>query len=374
MDVVVYALCKKLIADSISSIGNVFTLQGTLLSENDLPMFGNKSGDLYLVGPMSDGSFDEYYWRDPGVWEFMGSTVSNVSGYISKNTLYAGDNNTGTIENPAEGTILAIVNSQNRINFLSKDNIDEYIPINDYNPATKKYVDDLDKNNVKYTNDDNVEFKNHIVIPFGSNIFGNSPDNGWSNLASVKGYNLNSENEIIQSELGSTTLHTTINSKDRPSIDTENRQEELAYLSDLEELNIDKEILFIQIPIKTLQDKIYSQEEIFNWFNVKDIIELKEKISGNYLPILKYGISLSTMPHYYKMLVEYLAFESKNQIKLVFSGLNISNDDVSKYEIIINLDGTIIENNSNIKLNQLQIIDEEKLRTELENMNQLEII
>lgn len=374
MDVVVYALCKKLIADSISSIGNVFTLQGTLLSENDLPMSGNKSGDLYLVGPMSDGSFDEYYWRDPGVWEFMGSTVSNVSGYISKNTLYAGDNNTGTIENPAEGTILAIVNSQNRINFLSKDNIDEYIPINDYNPATKKYVDDLDKNNVKYTNDDNVEFKNHIVIPFGSNIFGNSPDNGWSNLASVKGYNLNSENEIIQSELGSTALHTTINSKDRPSIDTENRQEELAYLSDLEELNTDKEILFIQIPIKTLQDKIYSQEEIFNWFNVKDIIELKEKISGNYLPILKYGISLSTMPHYYKMLVEYLAFESKNQIKLVFSGLNISNDDVSKYEIIINLDGTIIENNSNIKLNQLQIIDEEKLRTELENMNQLEII
>lgn len=374
MDVVVYALCKKLIADSISSIGNVFTLQGTLLSENDLPMSGNKSGDLYLVGPMSDGSFDEYYWRDPGVWEFMGSTVSNVSGYISKNTLYAGDNNTGTIENPAEGTILAIVNSQNRINFLSKDNIDEYIPINDYNPATKKYVDDLDKNNVKYINDDNVEFKNHIVIPFGSNIFGNSPDNGWSNLASVKGYNLNSENEIIQSELGSTTLHTTINSKDRPSIDTENRQEELAYLSDLEELNIDKEILFIQIPIKTLQDKIYSQEEIFNWFNVKDIIELKEKISGNYLPILKYGISLSTMPHYYKMLVEYLAFESKNQIKLVFSGLNISNDDVSKYEIIINLDGTIIENNSNIKLNQLQIIDEEKLRTELENMNKLEII
>ena len=374
MDVVVYALCKKLIADSISSIGNVFTLQGTLLSENDLPMSGNKSGDLYLVGPMSDGSFDEYYWRDPGVWEFMGSTVSNVSGYISKNTLYAGDNNTGTIESPAEGTILAIVNSQNRINFLSKDNIDEYIPINDYNPATKKYVDDLDKNNVKYTDDDNVEFKNHIVIPFGSNIFGNSPDNGWSNLASVKGYNLNSENEIIQSELGSTTLHTTINSKDRPSIDTENRQEELAYLSDLEELNTDKEILFIQIPIKTLQDKIYSQEEIFNWFNVKDIIELKEKISGNYLPILKYGISLSTMPHYYKMLVEYLAFESKNQIKLVFSGLNISNDDVSKYEIIINLDGTIIENNSNIKLNQLQIIDEEKLRTELENMNQLEII
>ena len=61
MDVVVYALCKKLIADSISSIGNIFTLQGTLPSENDLPMSGNESGDIYLVGPKADGSYDEFF-------------------------------------------------------------------------------------------------------------------------------------------------------------------------------------------------------------------------------------------------------------------------------------------------------------------------
>ena len=74
------------------------------------------------------------------------------------------------------------------------------------------------------------------------------------------------------------------------------------------------------------------------------------------------------------MIVEYLAFESANQIKLVFSGLNTSNDDASRYEIIINLDGTIIEGNSNVKLSQLQLIDEETLRTEIENATQLEII
>ena len=50
------------------------------------------------------------------------------------------------------------------------------------------------------------------------------------------------------------------------------------------------------------------------------------------------------------MPVEYVAFESANQIKLVFVGLNTSNDVASKYEMIMNLDGIIIEGNSNVKL------------------------
>lgn len=358
-----------MISKGISAVGNIFMLKGNVSSYDQLPTFGNSSGDIYLVGPMEDGSFDEYYWRNPGVWELMGSTSKNISGYISEKTLYRGEDGTGTPENPAEGTILAIVNSQNRDSFLTKDNTEEYIPTNDYNPATKKYVDDKDKNNVKYTADDNVELKNHIVVPFGSGIYGNSPDNGWVNLAAIKGYNLDTEEEIIQSELGSAAIHMTLNSKDRPTIDTAEGQEDLAYLSDIED-----KVFYIQIPIRTLQDKIYTQEEILKWFGVQDIVELKTKIAGNYLPILKFGISLSYNPHYYKMLVEYLAFESANQIKLVFSGLDTSNDNPSKYEIVINLDGTIIENNSNIKLTQFKIINEETLKMELEKFNQLEII
>ena len=358
-----------MISKGISAVGNIFMLKGNVSSYDQLPTFGNSSGDIYLVGPMEDGSFDEYYWRNPGVWELMGSTSKNISGYISEKTLYRGEDGTGTPENPTEGTILAIVNSQNRDSFLTKDNTEEYIPTNDYNPATKKYVDDKDKNNVKYTADDNVELKNHIVVPFGSGIYGNSPDNGWVNLAAIKGYNLDTEEEIIQSELGSAAIHMTLNSKDRPTIDTAEGQEDLAYLSDIED-----KVFYIQIPIRTLQDKIYTQEEILKWFGVQDIVELKTKIAGNYLPILKFGISLSYNPHYYKMLVEYLAFESANQIKLVFSGLDTSNDNPSKYEIVINLDGTIIENNSNIKLTQFKIINEETLKMELEKFNQLEII
>ena len=236
------------------------------------------------------------------------------------------------------------------------------------NYATAQYVDEKDKNNVKYNNN-NVEFKNHAVVPFGSGLYGTSPDLGWTLLAAVKGYNLETEEKFIQSEFGSASLHTNINSKDRPTIETADGKEEIAYLSDIEE-----EVFYIQIPIRTLQDKVYTQEEILKWFGVQDIPELKTKITRNYLPILKYGITLSYNPHFYKMIVEYLAFESANQIKLVFSGLNTSNDDASKYEIIINLDGTIIEGNSNIKLSQLQLIDEETLRTEIENATQLEII
>ena len=136
-------MCKKLISQSISTIGNIFTLKGNVPSYADLPTTANQ-GDIYLVGPMEDGSFDEYYWRDPGVWELMGSTAANMGGYITINSLYAGENGAGTPENPAEGTILAIVNSQNRLNFLAKDNIEEYTPTEDYNPATKKYVDDME--------------------------------------------------------------------------------------------------------------------------------------------------------------------------------------------------------------------------------------
>lgn len=55
------------------------------------------------------------------------------------------------------------------------------------------------------------------------------------------------------------------------------------------------------------------------------------------------------------MPIEYVAFESANQIKLVFVGLNIRDDVASKYEIIMNLDGTVIEGNSNVKLTLLSL-------------------
>lgn len=108
--------------------------------------------------------------------------------------------------------------------------------------------------------------------------------------------------------------------------------------------------VMLSVPIRTKQDKVYTQEEILAWFKVTSISDLKLLFTRNNPLFAKYGITLSTLPHYYKMNVEYAAFESANQIKLVFLGLDTSNDEPSKFTVIANLDGTIIEGNSNVQL------------------------
>lgn len=121
----------------------------------------------------------------------------------------------------------------------------------------------------------------------------------------------------------------------------------------------------IQFPLRTLQDKVYTQEEILEWFRATEVPELKQKIVRGGIYYLQYGISLSGNPMYYKMPVDYVAFESANQIKLVFNGLDTHNDHPVKYEILINLDGTIIEGNSNIKVTQTNIVTADDLESEI---------
>lgn len=122
MDIITYALCKKAIQKSIETLGDIFTLKGNVSSISELPSSGNEPGDIYLVGPAQDGSYDEYYWTSEGAWEAMGSTKAGFDGVITENDLYKGENGTGTIENPAEGTILDIVKDMD--SYIAGDNID----------------------------------------------------------------------------------------------------------------------------------------------------------------------------------------------------------------------------------------------------------
>ena len=62
MDIIQFALAKKLVQDAVSQLGSVFNLRGTVASVNQLPQSGNKTGDVYLVGPQTDDSYDEYYY------------------------------------------------------------------------------------------------------------------------------------------------------------------------------------------------------------------------------------------------------------------------------------------------------------------------
>lgn len=127
--------------------------------------------------------------------------------------------------------------------------------------------------------------------------------------------------------------------------------------------------IYIQIPLRSLKDEIYSQETILGWFGVESATELKEKIAGNTIAFVKWGITLSTNPHFYRFVPEYFAFESDNQIKLVFNGLDSSNNESCKYEILINLDGTIIEGNSNVSLKISSVDTEDVTADQVEYIN-----
>lgn len=61
MDLITYALCRKLIKRSIEALGDIFTLKGNVASVDALPATGNNPGDIYLVGPSDTNTYDEYY-------------------------------------------------------------------------------------------------------------------------------------------------------------------------------------------------------------------------------------------------------------------------------------------------------------------------
>ena len=176
-----------------------------------------------------------------------------------------------------------------------------------------------------------------IVLKNHDTILGTTTEGATQNLIMMSKWN--------KVDVGTASNELNLNgSEERP---TYNDNDEIALIKDIEEIKLPIEFNF---PIRTLQDKVYTQEEIFAWFGVADAAELKSLIVREGQFYLKYGIQLSGNPYYYKMPIQYIAFESANQIKMVVIGLDTTNDMPTKYEIILNLDGTIAEGNSNIKV------------------------
>ena len=80
---------------------------------DELPEEGNPQ-KIYLV-PDGSGNFNEYRWTGTK-WDPIGMLEFNIEDYYTKD--------------------------QTNSNFLKKDNTTAYTPSGNYNPATKKYVDD----------------------------------------------------------------------------------------------------------------------------------------------------------------------------------------------------------------------------------------
>lgn len=106
----------------------------------------------------------------------------------------------------------------------------------------------------------------------------------------------------------------------------------------------------LPIALKSFTNKVHEKAEILGWFGVEDEAGLKGIIASKRPIFVRYGITLSAQPRYYKFPAEYVAFESNTQVKLVFEGLDTSDDSVVRYTILMNLDGTLIGEESNISM------------------------
>ena len=106
----------------------------------------------------------------------------------------------------------------------------------------------------------------------------------------------------------------------------------------------------LPIALKSFTNKVHEKSEILGWFGVEDEAGLKGIIASKRPIFVRYGITLSAQPRYYKFPAEYVAFESNTQVKLVFEGLDTSDDSVVRYTILMNLDGTLIGEQSNISM------------------------
>lgn len=201
-------------------------------------------------------------------------------------------------------------------------------------------------------------------------------------------------------EVGTTKNKLTLNGSERPQVDIQGQDsEKVAFLTDIpdvsgkldtETYNTDKATFALKTELEQyalkselpycvrinirnpkLTKTVYERSEILSWFDCETDSELKKKILSEVPMFLLYGISLSGNQMYYRMPIEYIAYETANQLKLVFTGLDTTNDTFAKYVIVMNLDGTVIdEGNISLELvpmeNTSKVSELETKITELE--------
>ena len=143
---------------------------------------------------------------------------------------------------------------------------EEYITeteLEDKNYATKSEIPDVSELATKEeiaSKVDWVDYNNtkNIVLPSNGQVFGDfGGEESNSSLLGARIYNAGLENEEKQVEVGTSKVHLNLNSSDKPTIETPDGKENLVVESDIELMP--KEI---RIPIRSIKDKIYTQEEI----------------------------------------------------------------------------------------------------------------
>lgn len=113
-----------------------------------LPSTG-ESDTIYLLAkdnPTENNRYDEYVFTSNG-WEYIGGTGSvDLSNYYTKKDVDTELNTKQDKLIPSDGIEINEDNTINVTDVLFTNNTTPYTPTNDYNPSTKKYVDDAINN------------------------------------------------------------------------------------------------------------------------------------------------------------------------------------------------------------------------------------
>lgn len=95
-------------------------------------------------------------------------------------------------------------------------------------------LEDLKSKAVVYNDERNIDVENNIALKKNMMLTGATPTQ-YYNLASMKTYNEGLENQVIQTEFGTTKVHMNLNSLDRPTVELPNSEKhELSYKDELD--------------------------------------------------------------------------------------------------------------------------------------------
>lgn len=314
-----------------AKIASVYVYKGSVATQAELSQENNKVGDTYNVTDTGHN----YTW-DGTQWDDLGGTI-DLSAYATTEALNTGLAAKANTEHTH--VITEVTDLQSVLD--GKQPVGNYPVYLNYGTAEEPRL--------------SLELKNH------DSISGLDTTGLGHNLAMVSQWDV--------ADFGATGLHMNLNTKNNVTI---NDDKVVATTDDVEDVKKLTPVM-VQIPIRTKStfNTVQDKETILGWFGCTQDSELKGLISRQQPMFLKYGISLSTNPHYYKMPIQYIAYESANQVKIVTIGLDTNNDVVSKYEILMNLDGTVIENGGNVKMTITALESAETIATLQETIAQL---
>ena len=115
-----------------------------------------------------------------------------------------------------------------------QDNANSIIETNKNVSKNAQDITNLENKAVVYNKERNIDVENNIALKNNMMLTGATPTQ-YYNLASMKTYNLGLENELTQTEFGTSKVHMNLNSSDRPTIELPSSEKhEISYKDELD--------------------------------------------------------------------------------------------------------------------------------------------